>query len=110
MRWSLLPILFCAAPALADSYSCSGTPGWTLDFDTVQARFAFPATAEMEVRLVTPAEGADWPRAFTLIGARDTAIALLERERCGEAPYRVHVMTQRGQTPILLTGCCQGPE
>lgn len=66
--------------------------------------------ADMDLMHQTTAEGRDWPRAFTLIGERDTAIVLIEREDCNGLPYRAHLFTQRGQTPILLTGCCEARE
>ena len=97
--------------ALSQPFVCEGAdPRWTLEFDEATGRFGFPADTEMEVMNDIPAEGADWPRAFTLIGDRDTAIVLLERETCGEAPLRAHVLTQRGQMPILLTGRCRVAE
>ncbi len=108
-----LVLLFALLPAAAQAerFICEGQePRWTLEFDEATGRFGFPADTEMEVMNDIPAEGADWPRAFTLIGNRDTAIVLLERETCGEAPLRAHILTQRGQTPILLTGCCQVAE
>lgn len=101
------------AQALAQTYHCAGSdPDWQLEIesDHDKARFHFPAVTEMDVMLTTQAEGLDWPRAFTLVGDRDTAIALLELESCQDQPYRAHVMTQRGQTPILLGGCCQDIE
>lgn len=108
---ALAAALFAPALAAAEGYLCEGAaPGWRLAFDDAAARFEFPAPTEMQVMNDVPAEGADWPRAFTLIGERDTAIVVLEREACGGEPYRVHVLTQRGQTPILLTGCCTGRE
>ena len=108
----LIAALACASPLYAtDSWQCIGdAPDWRLDFDTAQARFVFPAPTEMEVVQHSAAEGRDWPRAFTLIGARDTAIVVLEDQTCttsgGPQPLQIHVLTQRGQTPILLTGCC----
>lgn len=93
--------------AAADSFQCHGTePEWQLRVEDAQAEFIFPAPTQMGVALETRAEGQDWPRAYTLIGDRDTAILLLEHESCEEFPMRGHVMTQRAQTPILLTGCC----
>ncbi len=103
---ALLPV-----PALAERFTCVGAnPRWTLEFDETSARFGFPADTEMDVMNDIPAEGLAWPRAITLIGDRDTAIVLLEQETCGDTPLRAHVLTQRGQTPILLTGCCQVAE
>jgi len=114
-----LPILITlgalVAPAAAmaqDRFSCRGkAPDWALQVDEATAQFRFLSETDMDVALSTNAEGQDWPRALTLIGDRDTAIVVIERETCSEtAPYRAHVMTQRGQTPILLTGCCEPSE
>ena len=101
-----------AVPAEAQSYQCAGeSPRWQLEFDQVQARFVFPAPTEMDVRLVTQAEGREWPQAYTLVGERDTAIVLLVRDQCPETgEYGAYVLTQRAQSPILLTGCCTGTE
>lgn len=106
---SLILAVLCAAPSLGAELRCAGdAPDWTLEVSGQTARFVFPSPTQMEVMLDTAAEGRDWPRAFTLIGDRDTAILLVEQESCGTSPVRAHVMTQRGQTPILLTGCCTG--
>jgi len=106
-----LVLALLPAPALADRFICGGAnPRWTLDFDDATAVFGFPADTEMEVMNDIPAEGTDWPRAFTLIGARDTAIGLLDHAPGGAPPLRAHGLTQRGRTPSLLTGCCQVAE
>lgn len=100
----------CASVAGAEGFVCEGTsPSWTLDLDITAetGRFIFPAVTTMDLMLETRPKGQDWPRAFTLVGARDTAIVLIETEACEAAPFRAHVFTQRGQTPILLGGCCQ---
>lgn len=105
-------VLACATTAQAESYHCTGeAPDWQLTFDDARARLIFPAATDMDVMLITTPQGRDWPQAYTLIGERDTAIVLLEHESCApNAAYRAHVMTQRGQTPILLTGCCEVQE
>ena len=106
--WSLIFALALPGTVLAQSYECAGqSPEWQLELDLASARVQFPTTTQMEVMLSTPAEGKDWPIAYTLVGERDTAIALLERETCGSDEIRAHILTQRGQTPILLTGCCK---
>lgn len=91
--------------------TCHGTaPEWRLDLAQKSAQFHFPAQTDMEIRLVTQAEGRDDKTALTLIGDRDTAIVLLHRRECGTgeqvSPIEAQVLTQRGQTPILLSGCC----
>lgn len=107
---SILLTALTAAPVWAQSFACACTgigPAWSLSVDDAQARLVFPAPTDMDVMLVTPAQGQDWPRAYTLVGDRDTAIVLIEREACSSQDYRAHVFTQRGQTPILLSGCCE---
>lgn len=110
---SVLILLLSAAPALARDLplSCSGTaPDWRLDLLGPVAVFHFPTRSEMDVKLITPAEGRDWPVAKTLAGPRDTAIVLLNERACSAAdgtfPIEAQVLTQRGTTPLLLTGCC----
>ena len=115
MKRIALTCAICVAltsPAFAQGYDCSGdAPDWKLTFDQAQARFLFPTPTEMDVMQTNAAEGRDWPQAFTLIGDRDTAIVLLEQEACApDHPIRSHVLTQRGQTRILLTGCCRPAE
>ena len=113
--WRLfIGLLYASAlPRLGAQFDCNGaSPDWSLTLQGETARFVFPAPTDMDVMLETLAEGQNWPRAFTLIGDRDTAILLIEEEICvdpqsAEQPYRAHVMTQRGQTPILLIGCCR---
>ncbi|WP_323764285.1 hypothetical protein [Marinovum sp.] len=113
LRSAALSLMLFAAPALARDLplSCAGeAPGWRLDLLGPVAVFHFPARTEMEVRLTTPAEGRDWPIAKTLTGPRDTAIVVLQERACvtghGSFPIEAQVLTQRGTTPILLTGCC----
>lgn len=96
---------------LALPLACEGnSPDWRLDLSGPVARFRFSGATEMEIPLRTRAEGRDWPRALTLIGERDTAIVVLHDRACGIAqdsfPIEAQILTQRGQTPVLLTGCC----
>ena len=96
-----------ATSALADGYSCASTePEWELTIDDVQARFIFPAPTKMDVPLITTVDGREWPIAYTLVGERDTAIVLLDKAMCDASQIRAHVLTQRAELPILLTGCC----
>ncbi|MEM8840897.1 MAG: hypothetical protein AAGD47_03890 [Pseudomonadota bacterium] len=114
-------LIATALPAVAQQATppllCGGAdPVWNLVLDDGRGTYTSPelpdATA-YDVRLSTPAQGRDWPRALTLIGPRDTAIVLLDRARCagagapGDQPYTAHLMTQRGTEAILLTGCCR---
>ena len=106
-------IALCAIPnaILADSFAltCEGsTPDWSLDLTETEARFAFlDRESVMDIPQRSTAEGADWPKAMTLIGPRDSAIIVLHQRSCQQAEFEIQVLTQRGETPILLTGCCR---
>ncbi len=102
-------LALAATPAPAqDAFTCRGeAPDWCLTLGADTAAFHLADPTEMQVMHETVAEGRDWPRAFTLIGDRDTAIVLIERERRRATPFRARVFTQRGPTPILLAGCCE---
>jgi len=107
-----LIICLCAIPtvALSETLSleCSGTnPDWTLSYDEETARFAFlDRESELQVPQRSTAEGVDWPKAATLVGPRDSAIIILHNRQCGAQDYEIQILTQRGESPILLTGCC----
>ncbi len=96
----------------ATSYQYLGeTQRWRPGFDGLQVRIIIPAPTKIDVKLMTRVEGRDWPRAFTLVGERDTTIEAIVQEQCSEnVRHSVHVPTRRGQRPILLTGCCTGTE
>ena len=102
-----LALIALAGTAQAEelSLACAGD-GWSLSISGLQARLNFPSPTDMNIPSVVVAEGAEWPRAMTLIGARDTAIVVLHDRLCTGGTHEVQVLTQRGQTPILLNGCC----
>ncbi|MBT0956789.1 hypothetical protein IV417_05290 [Alphaproteobacteria bacterium KMM 3653] len=118
IRFSFVLFIPLALPAAAQEafgdMLCSGA-GWRLEITGDAARFAFLSDSAMTIPLTTYAEGTvegiGYPRALTLIGETDTAIALLHRRACpepqGDAPIEAQVLTQRLQTPVLLTGCCR---
>lgn len=100
-----------AFPVLAESYSCAGSgPDWELEIGPARATFEFQRKNHFDIPQQSAAEGRDWPKAMTLIAEFDTAIVVLDRGDCNTHPIRAHVLTQRGQTPILLTGCCEVKE
>jgi len=106
-----LPLACLAAPALAQDapleMSCHGTaPEWSLISTAQGATFTLIHASDLTLQLTTVAQGAEWPRAFTFIGRGDSAIVILEGEQDnGSHPARV--LTQRGETPLLLTGSCE---
>lgn len=107
MRLSLTLTLLLAGAAQAQdmAFICEGE-GWSLNISGSQARFDFPAPTVMDIPHMATAEGADWPRAMTLIGDRDTAIVILHDRICPGGTNEVQILTQRAQSPILLNGCC----
>ena len=94
---------------LGATYDCTGVaPDWTLKLTAQEADFAFlDRRSTMQIPQQSGAEGAEWPVAFTLIGSRDSAILILDQTRCGAFDFEALVLTQRGETPILLKGCCE---
>lgn len=109
-QWPSLLALVAAAPALADlpDLTCRGTaPNWTLELTATAGTLVFrDQTSVMAIMQHTRAEGADWPRAMTLAGPRDSAIVILQRRRCNSDTHEAQVLTQRGTVPLMLTGCC----
>lgn len=110
MGMSVRPLVaalaFAATPVWAIEARCSGE-GWTLELTGGQARFVFPSPTNMDVPSIVDAEGADWPKALTLIGDRDTGILILHNRACDGGTHEAQMLTQRTQTPILLQGCCR---
>lgn len=111
---ALALLAFVPAPVVAQADAlpplrCQGAgPEWSLELRGDTAAFSFPAPTRMDIPHRARAEGRDWPRALTLIGPRDSAIVLLHDLPCVDGDgFDVQVLTQRGQTPILLTGCCR---
>ncbi len=91
---------------------CSGSdPDWQLSYSETSAEFSYDGrTQTMEIPQRSTAEGTEWPQAATLIAPRDSAIIILNKRQCGLGTHEMHVLTQRGETPLLLTGCCQATE
>jgi len=110
MRY-VLPLLLFGTPALAldDPLICTGSdPDWSLSMDGDAARFDFIYESDLNLMLETRAEGAPDIAALTLIGRGDSAIVLLDPAACPDpdAAYGARLLTQRGETPLLLVGCC----
>ena len=111
-----IPIVFAALLAATSASAqdltlmCSGEAlDWSITLDGQNAEMNIGFLSDLEVMATTIAEGADWPRALTLLGNQDTAILILDQipEASDEdATHTAQVLTQRGQTPILLTGTC----
>ena len=103
----------CLVPSVVWSedltLECGGTdPDWSLSYDEETARFAFlDRVSVLQVPQKSTAEGAEWPKAATLIGPRDSAIIILHKRQCGTSDHEIQILTQRGESPILLTGCCE---
>ncbi|MCF2903928.1 hypothetical protein L0666_02925 [Octadecabacter sp. CECT 8868] len=104
LAFSALPL---SAQELTYPLICSGSdPTWTLEVAGETATLDFQRSSEMDVMLVTPAEGRDWPVALTLIGRGDSAILIVDQGLCNGYDHGARVLTQRGETPLLLVGCC----
>ena len=110
--WKKVIIICAALPsgalgqALPD-LTCQGqSPDWSLDITQDTAQFDFQRKSDMTIPHTATAEGQDWPRALTLISRNDTAIVIIDQRQCDGDAFHAQVLTQRGETPVLLTGCC----
>lgn len=108
-----LGLMFFGTVALSEPpLTCDGhDPDWSLTIAGPVAQMRSDRKTDFTIPQSSVAEGkTEWPRAYTLISDFDTAIVLVNEARCttdyGEWPITAHILTQRGQTPILLTGCC----
>ncbi len=102
----------CASTTFAQSLDtplvCGGSaPDWSLAITGDVAEFEFVRQSNMTLALTTTAQGAEWPRALTLVGRGDSAIVILENMMCETGTLTARILTQRGETPVFLTGCCQ---
>ncbi|MBU2993330.1 hypothetical protein Q4555_00945 [Octadecabacter sp. 1_MG-2023] len=109
----VLSILVCAIalPAAAQDLPtpmiCAGPDDeWSLKIDQDTAEFSYLFTSNMDIPLQTRPRDAQWPVALTLIGRGDSAIAIITPEQC-DGSFGITVLTQRGETPLMLVGCCQ---
>lgn len=102
---ALLPTF---ASAEAVNLFCSGSdPDWSLLYNETSAQFDFAGRiSDMQVPQNSTVEGGDWPRAATLIAPRDSAVVIIHKRECGDGDHEMQVLTQRGETPLLLSGCC----
>ncbi|MEQ9693346.1 hypothetical protein [Shimia sp. SDUM112013] len=110
-RLSAALLLAATAAQAEPPFTCDGAdPDWHLTLAGPMAQLRYLRNTDFEIPQSTRAEGRDWPRAYTLVSEFDTAIIILNEARCtvsgAQWPITAHVLTQRGTTPILLTGCC----
>ncbi|MEL6477285.1 MAG: hypothetical protein AAFR17_08145 [Pseudomonadota bacterium] len=120
-RALLLALLALAAPASSAEpmppLICGGVePFWDLRIAGDRATYATPelqTALSFDIPHRSIAEGRVWPRALSLIGPRDSAVAVIDRRSCSDTasdrthPYAAHLLTQRRGEAILLTGCCR---
>lgn len=103
-------IALCLTPnaLYAEDFNCLGTtPSWELTVRHETAQFAFhDRNTALDIMQSSTPEGIDWPLVLTMVGPRDSAIVILTTQTCNGQDYSAHILTQRGDTPIVLTGCC----
>ena len=113
---SLFAFTFCGAAAMAEEplppLACEGNdPDWQLSLNSDTAQFVFRDTIQMTIPQRTQPETAPFPKALTLLGPRETAIVLLNKRLCDTDhvtafPFEANILTQKGETPVILRGCC----
>lgn len=101
-------LMLLASSLAAENYICQGhAPDWSLTINGNEGIFDFERKNIFQIPDTAVAEGRDWPQAKPLIGDFDTAVVVLDQATCETGAYTVDILTQRGQSPILLTGCCE---
>jgi len=104
-----LIIALCAIPHVgaAQELTCSGQdPAWVLTTTETGAIFVFDRMTEMAVMQDDTAVNADHTRAMTLVGARDSGILVVTTAACNNLELQGTYLTQRAESPIILSGCC----
>jgi hypothetical protein len=61
---------------------------------------------EMVIMQDDVALNADHTRAMTLVGQRDSGILITTTSSCNDRKLQGTYLTQRGEIPIILSGCC----
>ncbi|MEY1555399.1 hypothetical protein AB3Y40_07155 [Yoonia sp. R2331] len=99
-------VILACLPHGAAALTCQGEdPAWSLTLGDHSATFTFlDRASDMTIPQMSTPDGQDWPRAMTLIAPRDSAIVILEAPA---DPQPIRILTQRGETPILLVGTCE---
>lgn len=96
--------------------ACEGREGnWTLTIAGPAAQLTLGDVFELQVAQETRPENSPWPIVQTLVGNRQTAISLVTERLCSSRfvtsyPFEITLLTQRGETPLVLTGCCTAAE
>lgn len=113
---SLIALVLTRTGALAEDalppLACEGSkPDWQLLLHADSARFTFGKTLDMTIPQRTQVENAPFPKALTLLAHRDTAIVILNERRCDTEhatafPIEANILTQKGEEPVILRGCC----
>lgn len=115
-RLTFAALACLALPAFAQDalppLACEGNdPDWQLSLHS-GAQFTYNgATTDMTIPQRTQAENAPFPKALTLLGGRNTAIVILNEHQCDSAyvtafPIEANILTQKGEVPVILRGCC----
>lgn len=83
----------------------SDDPDWVISFSQDMARFDYDGRGtDFDIVHQTNGLPGPWPIALTLIADRDTAIVIADQS---DGQTTIDILTQRGTTPVLLTGKCQ---
>lgn len=91
----------------AQDLTCSGQdPTWAITTTQTQATFVFDPMSEMDIMQDDVALHADHTRAMTLVGPRDSGILITTTSTCNDLELQRTYLTQRGESPIILSGCC----
>ena len=105
--------VLCVIPQVVfgQDLSCAGIlPDWTLATTQDRAVFELDRVSNLQIMQDSTALNDTSTRAMTLIAPRDTAILVITQGPCQlqdqAMTARATLLTQRGESPIVLSGCC----
>ena len=113
MRSLIAPLILVATSVTAEdaAFLCEGfAPDWRVE-GTAAVDFDWEGRVALDVMHTALGENDPDVRAYTFVGLRDTAILITKAQACDIRgttwDYAATVLTQRGQTPVVLSGCCK---
>lgn len=71
-----------------------------------RATVVFDRMSGMDIMQDDRAMNAPHTRAMTLVGTRDSGILFVTTSACNDFELQGTYLTQRGESPIILSGCC----
>ena len=107
---ALLALLCSGVPSQAQTLCEGFAPDWRLEGPDDALTLTWLGETTFSLRHSAHAEDGSPVTAMTLLADRDTALLITRAQSCrvrsANWPIAATLLTQRQQTPVVLTGCC----